>query len=247
VGVSRFKGKEYVKGYVRDLLYDGRTGRDVSASIFANTMSRFYTVCDDVQACALTGEQTQKLIEEKRKECAYGLCLIASDRRVLRHYQGLEGLGCDLFYPSTRNLTNMLIVSPAADADLSGFRDIIFLDKPMDYHLPSIVGKNVYVNTEIDGQKMLGTIDVKRERLIEVYNALRRDWHLLNGNNAEEVVKSCSALGFDVNEFIFALNVFEELGLVSYGDGKLIVYRGVKAELTDSKLYRAALTLHGEC
>jgi hypothetical protein len=40
ITVSRFKNKEYVKGIVRDLLYDGRTGRKTSDSIFANMMQR---------------------------------------------------------------------------------------------------------------------------------------------------------------------------------------------------------------
>ena len=50
-------------------------------------------------------------------------------------------------------------------------------------------------------------------------------------------------LGFDKREFIFALNVFEELGLVELGEGRLTVYRGVKAELTDSEIYRKVCAL----
>ena len=50
---------------------------------------------------------------------------------------------------------------------------------------------------------------------------------------------------FDHLEFIFAVNVFEELGLVSFGEGRLTVYRGVKAELTDSKIYRKVCLLQG--
>ena len=49
---------------------------------------------------------------------------------------------------------------------------------------------------------------------------------------------ACDGLGFDRREFIFALNVFEELGLVAFGEGRLTVYRGVKAELTDSIVYK---------
>jgi len=40
--------------------------------------------------------------------------------------------------------------------------------------------------------------------------------------------------------FAFALVVFEELGLLGYQDGKTIVYRGVKADLNDSLVYRYA-------
>ena len=59
----------------------------------------------------------------------------------------------------------------------------------------------------------------------------------------EELAIACDGLGFDKREFIFALNVFEELGLVAFGDGRLTVYRGVKAELTDSSIYRKVCLL----
>ena len=65
----------------------------------------------------------------------------------------------------------------------------------------------------------------------------------LPGETVEELAVSCDGLGFDKREFIFALNVFEELGLVSFGDGKLTVYRGVKAELNDSSIYRKVCLL----
>ena len=239
VGVSKFKGKEYVKGYVRDLLYDGKTGRSVSAAIFANAVNRFYADEQPIQKTVLSLSETQKLIDEKKAECAYGLCLIASDRRTLRHYSGLEELGCDLFYPSARNLANMLIISPATDADLSGFHTIIFLDDPIDCHISSVSGRQVFVNGEIVGNTMFEKLDTARESLLEIYSSIRRDWHLLSGNTAEEVARNCRALGFDVNEFLFAVSVFEELGLVSFNEGKLVVYRGVKAELSDSRLYQA--------
>ena len=49
-----------------------------------------------------------------------------------------------------------------------------------------------------------------------------------------------SPLQDGVNE---ALCLFEELGLVSFDEGKLTVYRGVKAELGDSKIYRKVCLL----
>ena len=169
--------------------------------------------------------------------------MIASDRRTLRFYEGLEGLGCDLFYPSSRNLANALVVSPAADADLSGFRDFIFLDTPSDFHLDALRGRQVFVNRDICGYKMFEKLDVARESLLEIFSALRREVNSLCGDTVEELAIACDGLGFDKREFIFALNVFEELGLVAFGDGRLTVYRGVKAELTDSSIYRKVCLL----
>ena len=243
INLSKYRGREYIKGYVRDLIYDGRTGRSAAESIFANSIARFYAPQVEVDPIELGTDEIKALILQKQTECPYGLCLIASDRRTLRFYEGLEGFGCDLFYPSSRNVANALVISPAPDADLSGFRDFIFLDTPSDFHIDAIRGRQIFVNRDICGYKMFETLDVARESLLEIFSALRREVNSLYGQTVEELAVACDGLGFDKKEFIFALNVFEELGLVSFGDGKLTVYRGVKADLTDSSIYRKVCLL----
>lgn len=243
INVSKFKGREYIKGYIRDLLYDGRTGKGVIESIFANSIARFYSPTVGVEKEELSTAEVNDLIKRKQAECSYGLCLIASDRRTLRFYEDLEGFGCDLFYPSSRNLANALIVSPAPDAYLSGFRDFIFLDTPSDFNIAALEGRKVFVNRDICGYKMFEGLDVARESLLEIFSALRRDVNSLAGETVEELALACDGLGFDKREFIFAVNVFEELGLVSFGEGRLTVYRGIKAELNDSKIYRKVCLL----
>jgi hypothetical protein len=227
-----------MKGYIRDLLYDGRTGRRASESIFSNGIARCYADRPELNIHSLTMDETRALVAKKRSESPYGLCMIASDRRTLRMYEELADVPCDLFYPSSRNVANLLIVSPAPDADLSGFRDVIFLDTPGDYNIVALAGKDVYVNADVCGYKMFECLDTARESLLEIYSALRREINRLTGGSAEELAVYSEGLGFDKREFIFALNVFEELGLISFADGKLTVYRGVKAELTDSGIYR---------
>ena len=243
VSVSHFKGRDYIKGLVRDLIYDGRTGRQASASIFANAVARSQGETVGVEHISLSTAETNELIEQKTVECRYGLCLIASDRKTLLSYEILKDWDCDLFYPASRNLGNTLIVSPAPDADLSGYRDIIFLDTPLDMNVSSLEGRTVYVNTEICGYTVFERLSVSRERLLDIFSALRRDVSALCGTTAEELAYTCDGLGFDKLEFIFALNVFEELGLVEFTEGRLTVYRGVKAELTDSAIYRKVCLL----
>ena len=85
---------------------------------------------------------------------------------------------------------------------------------------------------------MFEGLDTARESLLEIYSALRREINHLSGACAEDLASQGESMGFDRREFIFALNVFEELGLISFADGKLTVYRGVKAELHNSSIYR---------
>lgn len=243
VNVSHFKSREYVKGYVRDLIYDGRTGKSVSQSIFSNAVARAYSSPVPMQSQILSTLETKTLIRQKLSQCPYGLCMIASDRRTLRFYEELDGFDCDLFYPASRNVSNSLIISPAADADLSGFRDFVFLDTPSDYNVSALEGRHVYVNGEICGYKMFENLIVSREHLLDIFSALRRECNALSGQTAEELAIACDGLGFDKQEFIFAVNVFEELGLVSFDGGRLTVYRGVKADLTNSAIYRKVCML----
>jgi ssDNA-specific exonuclease RecJ len=121
---------------------------------------------------------------------------------------------------------------------LSGFEEFVFLDTPSDFNIAALNGKRVYVNKEICGYKMLEGLNTGREHLLEIYSALRREVNSLNGETAEELAAASGGLGFDKREFIFAVNVFKELGLVEFSDGRLTVYRGVKAELNDSAIYR---------
>ena len=246
VAISHFRGKDSVKGYVRDLLYDGRTGRNTAESIFANAISRFYADNVDFESVELSTDEIKKLVESRREKCAYGLCMIASDRRTLRFYDELRAFGCDLFNPSSRNLANVLIVSPTSDADLSGFDEFIFLDTPSDFNISAIAGKRVYVNNEICGYKMFEELDTERDTLLEIFSALRREVNSLNGETAEKLVAFCGGLGFDRREFLFALNVFKDLGLISFEEGRLTIYRGVKAELNDSAIYRKVKVLKAE-
>ncbi len=246
INISKFRGKQYIKGYVKDLLYDGRTGRNAAESIFANAIHRGREESIQSELSYLSTAEIVRLIAERRAACAYGLCLIASDRRTLKCYEGLEDFGCDLFYPTSRNVSNQLIVSPAVDADLSGYHSFVFLDTPSDYNLLSLAGRKIYVNREICGYKMFADLDTSREGLLSIYAALRKEAAALYGSSAEELAYSCDGLGFGIKQFIFALQVFEDLGLVSFAEGKLIVYRGVKTELTSSPIYRKICALQSE-
>ena len=109
--------------------------------------------------------------------------------------------------------------------------------------MQTLQGRQVFVNTDIRGDKAFETLTATRETLLSIYSALRKEFDSLYGETAEEVTSFCDGLGFEKREFIFALKVFEELGLVSFENGKLTVYRGVKADLTDSALYREVLNL----
>ena len=69
ISTSRFKGREYVKGLVRELIYDGRTGRYTAESIFANALARTVTETVEVEQECLSTTQINALIAEKTANC----------------------------------------------------------------------------------------------------------------------------------------------------------------------------------
>jgi hypothetical protein len=209
-------------------------------------VQKCYAKQTQVETVQFTTQDLQALIDEKKKQCDYGLCLIASDRKTLRHYENLEGFGCDLFEFSSKNVANTLIVAPTYEVDFSGFRDIVFLDTPLDFNFASLEGRKVFVNKEICGYTSFSDLATEREELLQIFSALRREINQLDGNTAEELAIACNGLGFKKKDFIFAVHVFEELGLVAFADGKLTVYRGIKADLNNSSFYKKVCHLKAD-
>ncbi|MCD8372016.1 MAG: hypothetical protein LUD27_01800, partial [Clostridia bacterium] len=60
----------------------------------------------------------------------------------------------------------------------------------------------------------------------------------VEGSSAEEAAFGASS-PFGASYTLFAVKVFEELGLAGFSGGKLEIYRGIKTDLKNSALYRA--------
>ena len=241
---SVFRGRESVKGFVKEILYDGNSS-EIPSWRFATVLERLRgdDSCVSASMQYLAQTEIEALIARKRSESAYGLCMVASDLQTVRSYQCLKDMSPDLIYLSARNVSNTLIVSPAADADLSDYRDVIFLDRPSDFNLSGLNGKRCYANRDVFGFQQILTLDATREGLLAVFAVVRAHAGELKGANVEETAVLEQGLGFSVEECMFALAVFEELGLIDYENGRLIVYRGVHADLNDSLLYRKVVAL----
>ena len=82
-----------------------------------------------------------------------------------------------------------------------------------------------------------------RDVLSKIFVAARARSFEVRGETPLKAALSCNALGFDQEEFIFALAVFSELGLVKLTNEGLFVQKGVKRELTQSAIFGAVLGL----
>ncbi|MGN0823197.1 MAG: single-stranded-DNA-specific exonuclease RecJ [Candidatus Gallimonas sp.] len=241
--LSRFRGKEYLKGFIRTVSYDGMSGREAEQDALENALISFRGARTQT-AQTLTTREMDDLIAERRKSCAYGLCLVASTRRTLECYRSLDGLEADVFEPSDGSLSNTLLLSPAPDCDLSGYREIAFLDSPACVSVKT--GKaTVYRNGEIAGYERVAALSVERNALLGIFAALRGADSLV-GDCLSDVARACDSLGFEEDEFVFALTVFEDLGLLTRTERGYGVVRGVKTDLKNSVVYAAVSRLKEE-
>jgi hypothetical protein len=243
--LSLYRGKEYLSAYVRDIVYDSASGKDIQNYIFCNNIRAlknenhtqpYITKCNT--------DELNKLIDEKLKEDSYGVCLIASEIEILKNYN--VNLGTDIFYPSLRNLANTVLISPASDADLSGFKYIIYLDIPPVFDNNSvcdIMEGRSFINSEICGYNQFLNLETSREYLLEIYSMLRT--HNIFGDDSVSAAENCGGMGYDTKQLIFALEVFYELGIISYENSKVTIVRGRKVNLNSSLIYTKIISLIG--
>ena len=256
VNVSEYKGREYVKGFIRDFVYDGRSGKNTDFSALASAIDGFYgagAAHGEMQIEGgrggpkpLSSEQVKALIAKKRGESDWGLCLIASEPTVLDKYPYLADMPCDLFAPSSRNVGNVLLLSPLSDVDLSGYETIVYLDTPLSFAGVYGEGKKTYYNKDVDGKSLFEDLNAERGELVKMFTAIRNNAAALQGDNARALTEKSGAFGFDKKEFLFAARVFEELGILDFSFGAPTLYKGAKTDLSRSALYETVRKLTEE-
>ena len=238
--LSRFRGKEYLKGFVRAVLPAG--GGDASPEAFENTLRalRGAPLAPTADTAALDGR-----IAEKVRACAYGLAAVFYEKETLAAFPSLAGIPVDVFRLASGNTENVALYAPDEGCDLSAFRDVVFLEKPPACNL-QLGRAEVAVNGSLSGSGRLYALSAEREQLLAVFAALRTEGERVTGTTYAEAAKGCGSLGFSAEQFIFALAVFEELGLISLEGGRLHMFRGKKTDLKLSPTYNAVLRLQEE-
>lgn len=246
---SKFKGREYIKGIVRDFVYDGRTQKQSSYAALSAALDRYFggLPASESEPIALTAKQTEELILKKKQESEWGLCVLASDPSALSAYPYLQDEPCALFYPSSQDVGNTLLACPSSKADLSMYDTVVFLDTPFDFRMRLPAGKRVYYNKDADGTGAFSELEANREALAQAFTLLKKNAQFLQGSSAGELIERCGTFGVEKKQFLFALRVLEELKILDFSFGAPTLYGGTKTELSRSSLYeKVRLTEHRE-
>ena len=238
--ISTFRGKEYVKGFVREIIYNRDAGKYAAEDIALNgILSLGYT--SDTVLKPVTKEE----IEHAMTECPdFGTLFIAYEYETIAQFANSSKLNVDLFLPSSKSSASGILLSPQPDIDLSGYSRIICLNNCAVY-VSSLGGKTVEYCADGEKPSYIFELSTEREDLLKIFAALCANVNNIRGSNVSEVAKY-NDLGFPPFQTAFALNVFLQLGLMSFDSGSLTIYRGIKTDLFNSSVYNRVRTIQTE-
>ena len=122
-----------------------------------------------------------------------------------------------------------------SDIDLSGYGRALFLDQPPSgVRIQSLACKEV-IRSDYTGNNYLAGISADRDYLLKIFAAVAAGSSKAGQDIADTALDD--PFGFGPVQTAFALAVFGQLSLISFGNGRLNVHRGVKSALTNSELY----------
>ena len=229
--VSYFKGKEQLQGYVRDVVYQPESCAFAADEIKLNAVLSAAESGVNCQIQPISAKRVQEMMDACGE---YGTAFVANDLSALKKFRR-GGLEVNLFALSSGNLSNVVLLAPSKECDLSGYNTVVFLDNPAKITLPSLEGKVVHVCKDC-GNAPLSLLDCDREKLLSVFKTVSANSFNISGDALEDIAMSID-FGVPREQALFALKVFEELGLIALKSGKLTISHGVKTQLTNSRLY----------
>ena len=239
--ISYFRGREYVKGFIRDVIYGGDIGRFVESDIAFGGLDMLDRPVVDCSKNTVSDDY----IDKTMAECgSFGTVFICQQYSTLKKYRNSAKVNAELFVLTAKNGASCILIAPRADVDLSGYKKIIILDNKY-IRLPTLGGRTVEVSETAGIPDYIKNISCRREDLLKVFAAVSANEENIEGTTAQEVAKKCK-LGFSEVQIYFALKVFGQLSLIDFSDGRLKVIRGVKSDLKNSELYNTILKIQTE-
>ncbi|MDE6586320.1 MAG: single-stranded-DNA-specific exonuclease RecJ, partial [Clostridia bacterium] len=182
--VSSYRGKEMVKGFVRDLVYDNAACFDAREDI---ALSYIETLANPKISTAQT--ITKEEVEQLIKDGDSGTLFIAWDNFSVSSLSGGNKLNADIFVPSNRAFSSALLFAPSGEIDYSGYKRVIILNEAYGVRLSGIDGKCVEVCENAPLPQYLKKLSADRTALLSVFSELSANAGKYDGASAYEVVK----------------------------------------------------------
>lgn len=225
---SVFKGKESIKGYLKNVIYNYDDFSVFLVEILKNELKK-----------TLLGQNKDVSFVQYDKDLVkdgYGDLYLISNPENIEKYPALKNLKKTIFTAEGLNGKNALIVSPK-EIPL-GYSRVIYLDNPLsilDSELQTLVVK------DLSGKGFLDKVSTDRTDFAESFNYIMS----MEGEDYYSARKKMFSLNSEYNPYqtAFAFEVFSELGFFENKNGVLRRNYNTKSVLTNSKLYDKILNI----
>ncbi len=240
---NTFCGKEYLRGILRGVAIEKLTfGDEVAGAGFIKMATVPSGKAPVYETYDL--DKINELVGDK----LYGTLVICGCRnsyeRFIDRYSGNGIVLHEFMFASVKNNYSRIIVSPEFDDNLclSGYDKVIFLDKPINPYIISLInassGAKVYIPKNVE-YNIMDDVSLEREVFIRYYDVFKR-YKDVKAPTLWGYYKSISSrVKIDLRQFITCLSVFVDLGFITIpsGDFCLNFNRDVRADLGSSELY----------
>ncbi len=216
--VSTFKNKEYVKGYLKNIVADYSEIESVYPEVFIKELKNVVTF------------ETKIQLDKTEENFNIATLYVAN---VGVDYNKYKDLPLYLFNKDDRLTNNCVIVCPKEIP--SGYERIIYLGNPLytfEFNGDSFVEKSS--NYIING------LSTDRNSMIAVFNVLKSmvncEFDELKSFYKQTEIKN-------IYQYLFSEQVFFELGFFAVNNGLLKNNKEIKKQLEESKIYTKILEI----
>ena len=107
--ISVFRGKEYVKGYIKDIVCERNAASSCGEEIYVNNI---LTLACPEYDCKKSFKTIAEIDALLNGNTGYGTVCIAGEYKTLKYFKNASKLSVDVFRLSSCNLADTVIISP---------------------------------------------------------------------------------------------------------------------------------------
>ena len=234
--VSYFNGKEFLKGYVKDVEFAVKPSQKVVLEAFRTSL---LTLNYDYEKPFLSLESVLEASKKALKE-GYGTIFALYNPLNIEKYSFLSSLSGAIYVSDERNLRNNFVIAPVKNV-ISGFKNVYYLDRPLGSPYPfsgeeTVIASNNYA---FDYQKL----SVDRQVFLNIFEFVKKS-NGLKVASSVELALQCN-LPVKKMQIVFTIEVMIELELMEFNQGTLVVKKGCGKQLDSSPIFSAVKALKG--
>ena len=229
--ISSFNGRDYVKGYIKNVVSGVKYGADV----YLRSLTRAFSSLafkNYENAKYLTNSEINSVIESE-KASGYGVMFVLNNPNNLQYFNTIKKFAISHLKLTEKGGKNCVIIGGVPENDdMVNYDTLIYLDKPLSVE-KYVNFKTVIVNNEVNAFNLDG-VSTDRLALASVFKGVV---NAINSGANKTLLDIYNYVnGVSEVQFAFAISVFLELEFLTY-NGSYSVNGSTKKELTTSTVY----------